>query len=127
MTESASNSLYYGDNLDVLRRYVADESVDLVYLDPPYHPVSVTSSFNAYSGGTFSARSQAELADTCRQLDAMNVRFLLSNSDCPLIRDLYRGFRIDTVQAPRSVNSRGSGRGDVGEVAISNRRPGLAW
>ena len=32
----ASNSLYYGDNLDILRRYVADESVDLVYLDPPF-------------------------------------------------------------------------------------------
>jgi len=31
------NTLYYGDNLDVLRRYVADESVDLVYLDPPFN------------------------------------------------------------------------------------------
>jgi len=106
---------------------VRERDLDFVYLDPPYHPVSVTSSFNAYSGGSFSARSQAELADVCRQLDAMNVRFLLSNSDCDLIRGLYRGFRIDTVLAPRSVNARGSGRGDVGEVAISNRRPGLAW
>ena len=32
----ASNSLYYGDNLDILRRYIRDESVDLVYLDPPF-------------------------------------------------------------------------------------------
>ena len=31
------NQLYYGDNLDILRRYVADESVDLVYLDPPFN------------------------------------------------------------------------------------------
>jgi len=30
------NVLYYGDNLDVLHQYVADESVDLVYLDPPF-------------------------------------------------------------------------------------------
>jgi site-specific DNA-methyltransferase (adenine-specific) len=30
------NYLYYGDNLDVLRRYIKDESVDLVYLDPPF-------------------------------------------------------------------------------------------
>ena len=30
------NTLYYGDNLDVLRRYVKDETVDLVYLDPPF-------------------------------------------------------------------------------------------
>ena len=32
-----SNSLYYGDNLDILRRYVQDESVDLIYLDPPFN------------------------------------------------------------------------------------------
>jgi site-specific DNA-methyltransferase (adenine-specific) len=32
----ADNFLYYGDNLDILRRYIADESVDLVYLDPPF-------------------------------------------------------------------------------------------
>ncbi len=31
------NRLYYGDNLDVLRRHIADESVDLVYLDPPFN------------------------------------------------------------------------------------------
>ena len=34
---SEKNQLYFGDNLDVLRRYVADESVDLVYLDPPFN------------------------------------------------------------------------------------------
>ena len=32
-----NNHLYYGDNLDVLRRYVKDETVDLVYLDPPFN------------------------------------------------------------------------------------------
>jgi len=32
-----SNTLYYGDNLDILRRYVDDESVDLIYLDPPFN------------------------------------------------------------------------------------------
>ncbi|HEX8732167.1 MAG TPA: hypothetical protein VF725_08900 [Ktedonobacterales bacterium] len=31
------NHLYYGDNLDILRRYVKDESVDLIYLDPPFN------------------------------------------------------------------------------------------
>jgi DNA modification methylase len=35
--ETAPNTLYYGDNLDILRRYVADESVDLIYLDPPFN------------------------------------------------------------------------------------------
>jgi 16S rRNA G966 N2-methylase RsmD len=34
---TAGNLLYYGDNLDILRRYVDDESVDLIYLDPPFN------------------------------------------------------------------------------------------
>src|SRR6266542_5537489 len=33
----ATNTLYYGDNLDILRRYIDDESVDLIYLDPPFN------------------------------------------------------------------------------------------
>ncbi len=37
MTEPTANRLYYGDNLDILRRYIPAESVDLVYLDPPFN------------------------------------------------------------------------------------------
>ena len=37
MTEFATNVLYYGDNLDILRRYLPDASVDLIYLDPPFN------------------------------------------------------------------------------------------
>ena len=36
MPQSLENALYYGDNLDVLRRYLKDESIDLIYLDPPF-------------------------------------------------------------------------------------------
>lgn len=37
MAEGHVNALYYGDNLDILRRYIKDESVDLIYLDPPFN------------------------------------------------------------------------------------------
>ena len=37
MQNRPTNHLYYGDNLDVLRRHVPDESVDLIYLDPPFN------------------------------------------------------------------------------------------
>lgn len=37
MADASPNLLYYGDNLEILRRYVDDESVDLVYLDPPFN------------------------------------------------------------------------------------------
>jgi len=38
-------TLYYGDNLDILRRYIKDESVDLVYLDPPFNSAQ---NYNAF-------------------------------------------------------------------------------
>lgn len=110
-----------------LPRLVREHGLDFVYLDPPYHPVSATSSFNAYSGGQFSARSQADLAEVCGELDAMGVRWMLSNSDCAYVRELYRRWTIHEVRCPRAVNSRADRRGDVGEVVVTNRRPGLRW
>jgi len=98
----------------------ATHRLDFVYLDPPYHPVSVTSSFNAYSGGTFPAKAQEDLAKVCRQLNAMGVRWLLSNSDCAFVRDLYAGFSIHQVRAARAINCKADGRGEVSEVAIAN-------
>lgn len=108
-------------------RLVREHGLDFVYLDPPYHPLNPTSSFNAYSGGSFSARAQAELAEVCGELDAMGVRWVLSNSDCDLIRTLYGRWTIATLQAPRAINVRADRRGAVGEVVVSNRRSGLAW
>lgn len=101
--------------------------IDFVYLDPPYQPVTATSAFNAYSGGAFSANAQRELAQVCGELDKLNVRWALSNSDCPMIRTLYKSWTIHTVRAPRSVNSKADGRGDVNEVVVTNRRAGLSW
>lgn len=54
------NTLYYGDNLDVLRRYVADESVDLVYLDPPFNSArDYNVLFEAKDGGDSAAQIAA--------------------------------------------------------------------
>lgn len=97
-----------------------DHRLEFVYLDPPYHPLNATSSFNAYSGGSFSAQSQADLAEVCGELDRMGVRWLLSNSDCPFIRDLYGRWHIDTVWAARAVNAKADARGEVREVVVSN-------
>ena len=43
-------TLYYGDNLDILRRYLKDETVDLVYLDPPFNSAKSRTSFNSNGG-----------------------------------------------------------------------------
>jgi len=60
MTELATNVLYYGDNLDILRRYLPDASVDLIYLDPPFNSNrDYTVIFRDESGRTSDAQLRA--------------------------------------------------------------------
>jgi len=93
---------------------------DLVYFDPPYHPVSKTASFTSYEKNGFGEPSQRHVADVFRQLDRMGVKLILSNSMTPLVRELYRGFRIEQVFAKRPVNSRADRRGKVREALVRN-------
>lgn len=95
---------------------------DAVYLDPPYVPASATANFTAYSAGGFGPESQERLRDVFARLDKRGVHVLLSNSDTPFVRKLYKGFKIEKVQAPRRVNSRGDKRGNVGELLISGKK-----
>ncbi len=92
---------------------------DFVYIDPPYHPLSASASFTAYSG-SFGEEEQARLAEICRELDARGVQFMLSNSDTALIKILYRGFDLQQVTARRAINSKGDGRGSVKELVVRN-------
>ena len=94
---------------------------DVVYCDPPYLPVSITANFTTYTVGGFGLVDQTRLRDVAKALDARGVHVLLSNSDTPLVRKLYKGFRIEEVQAPRRVNSKAGKRGNVGELLISGR------
>jgi DNA adenine methylase len=93
---------------------------DFVYFDPPYVPVTETASFTGYTAGGFGGRKQHELAQAFRRLDRLGAHLLLSNSDTPVVRELYRGFKIEAVDARRSINSDASKRGPVGEVLVSN-------
>lgn len=94
---------------------------DAVFFDPPYIPLSKTSNFTAYSADGFSDGDQERLRDVIDKLDAKGVHVLLSNSDTPRVRELYADFKIEEVQAPRRVNSKGGKRGNVGELLISGR------
>src|ERR1022692_2201477 len=64
MTDPTGNELYYGDNLDVLRRYVKDESVDLVYLDPPFKSNQDYNVLFAEQDGSRSAAQIKAFVDT---------------------------------------------------------------
>lgn len=93
---------------------------DFIYFDPPYVPLSDTASFTSYTKSGFGPNEQAALRDCARRLVERGVKVLISNSDTPLIRELYAAepFEIRTVFASRAVNSKAERRGKVAEVLI---------
>lgn len=91
-----------------------------VYFDPPYMPISSSSSFTGYTENGFGKQQQIELKEECDKLNRRGIKFLLSNSDHPLIRELYKDYEIIVVKAKRSINSKGNKRGEINEVLIRN-------
>jgi DNA adenine methylase len=98
-------------------------SGDVVYIDPPYLPRSLTSNFTSYTKGGFPFAEHERLASIFRDLANRGVKVLLSNTDQKVIRDLYHGFRISRVSAVRNINSDGEGRGVVNEILVSANLP----
>lgn len=91
---------------------------DFAYIDPPYYPISLTANFTSYTKEDFGVEEQNELHAVCATAAARGVRLMLSNSDTPFIRKLYRDFQVHTVQARRAINCDGSKRGAVNEVLV---------
>lgn len=93
-------------------------SGDLVYLDPPYVPAGMTSNFVSYTKFGFTLENHQRVANLCHTLRDRGVTVVASNSDTPLVRELYKGFEIIPVRARRSINCDATKRGPVGEVLI---------
>jgi DNA adenine methylase len=93
---------------------------DFVYFDPPYAPLSKTSSFTSYTKKAFGENEQKRLAETFKRLDKKGCFVMLSNSYASLILDLYKEFNINTVQATRMINCKATGRGKIKEAIITN-------
>jgi DNA adenine methylase len=95
---------------------------DFVYFDPPYIPLSKTSSFTRYSKSNFSMKEQKRLSEVFGILDSRGCFVMLSNSDHALTRELYRHYEKNTVivRAKRMINSVGSRRGAINEVVVTN-------
>jgi len=93
------------------------------YLDPPYKPLSATSSFNSYAQGEFDDNEQIRLRDFCRKLSSSKSKWMLSNSD---IQDnnffdvIYGEFEKSKVKAKRIINSKPDKRGELNELLITN-------
>ena len=91
-----------------------------VYLDPPYDPVSDTSSFTGYAKGGFTRGDQIRLRESCDVLHKRGLKFMLSNSATDFIKEQYAAYNITIVQAKRAINSIATKRGEVDEVVVRN-------
>lgn len=94
---------------------------DYVYFDPPYAPMTKTANFASYVKGGFGLQDQAELAKTFVELSKKGVLAMLSNSNTPIIHELYKGFNIKIIHAARAINCKGGKRGkEANEVLVTN-------
>ena len=75
-----------------------------------------TANFTSYTAGAFGPDDQRALADTARALVARGCKVMLSNSDTPFVRSIYKGFRVERVKCSRAINSNAAKRGEVDEV-----------
>ncbi len=99
----------------------------LVYFDPPYRPLNITSAFTSYTENQFNDDDQIKLAKFYKQLSDKGVKVLLSNSDPHNVNyednffdDLYSEFDIQRITAVRMINSKAEKRGNVTELLIKN-------
>lgn len=98
-----------------------------VYFDPPYRPLTNTSSFTAYTKSLFNDESQKELADYVNELNKKNTKILVSNSDPKnsniddnFFDNIYANYNIKRIEATRMISCKSKGRGKIKELIISN-------
>jgi DNA adenine methylase len=103
------------------------EENSLFYLDPPYKPLSQTSSFNSYAKEEFNDAEQIRLKRFCDKLNDRDCMWILSNSDVKsnnpendFFDELYSHYQINRVWASRSVNANPEKRGKLTELLINN-------
>ncbi len=89
---------------------------DVVFLDPPYLPVSRYADFKRYTKEQFYEEDQRELAREVARLQALGCHVILTNSNHPLVHELYGGYRLEVVSTRRNISAKGSSR--VGEDVI---------
>lgn len=99
----------------------------LFYFDPPYRPLSDTSSFNDYTKESFNDDAQIRLKEYCDRINNAGYSFMLSNSDCKgktesdnFLDILYKDYQIERVWASRSINANPNKRGKLTEILVHN-------
>ena len=106
-----------GDFKDVLCENA--KKGDFIFLDPPYLPVSKFSDFKRYTKEQFHEKDQISLANLVNKLSKKGCHILLTNSNHPLIHELYKDFNIDIYKTKRNINSKSTNRKGE-DIIVSN-------
>ena len=107
------------DYLSVLKKYA--EPGDFIFLDPPYLPISEYSDFKRYTKEQFYEEDHIELAKEVKRLQELGCYVILTNSNHPLVHELYADYKIEVIQTKRYISCNGSKR--KGEDIIVNILP----
>lgn len=119
-SEALQNTIILNASYKDVLKYASKD--DFVYFDPPYYPLTPTSSFTAYNENTFLDKEQIELFEVFEELHEKDVFVAHSNSDTDFIKKLYDEFHIEEIQANRFINSKSSGRGKISEVIARSQK-----
>ena len=92
---------------------------DLVYLDPPYHPISTTSSFTSYWKDNFKEKEQHLVKEYFEEAKKIKAHVILSNSYCPFIQELYKDYNQHEVTIFRLIGSKSTSRVEIKELIIT--------
>ncbi|MBW3088135.1 Dam family site-specific DNA-(adenine-N6)-methyltransferase [Bifidobacterium sp. 82T24] len=117
----ANATIVCGDYATVLAEYA--EPGDFVFLDPPYIPVSEYSDFKRYTKKQFGIEDHSRLAIEFTRLHAMGCHLLLTNSNHPLVHELYGQYEIQVIPTKRSVACRASSRTGEDTLVIAEPEP----
>ena len=106
-------------------KFIDDKT--FVYIDPPYRPLNITSSFTSYTENDFNDKEQIELVEYINVLNKKGAKIVISNSDPKnndiddnFFDELYKNYNINRVKATRMLNSNASLRGAINELLITN-------
>lgn len=127
ISKKIQNTKILTGDFELVLNHLPNNFPCLFYLDPPYRPISDTASFTSYSDSGFDDNEQKRLANFCKKIDKLGHYFLLSNSDPKntnlsddFFDELYQDFKIERIQANRTISASSVGRKKINEIIVSN-------
>lgn len=127
ISKKLQNTQILTGDFELVLSYLPNDLPCVFYFDPPYRPISDTASFTAYSDNDFDDNEQKRLANFCKKIDKLGHHFLLSNSDPKnqnlndnFFDELYQGFKIERIQANRTISANSSSRKKINEIIVTN-------